>query len=78
MFESNDVNMTKAAFLAGIPVTSIDPTVGTGVYIYKMINGPNASNVYYGVLKITSIVPGVSITFDYRISDQYAHLLIIS
>jgi hypothetical protein len=40
----------------------------------KIVNGANASDVYYGMLQIITIVPGVSIAYEYRIADQYAHL----
>ncbi len=65
------------AFMSGSPVASADPASGEGVYIFKIINGPNPSNVFYGVLKVTSIVPGTSVGYEYRIGSMYNQLSVI-
>lgn len=73
-FALNSVNDAKAEFDAGTAVTSIDPAVGTGVYVFKLINGPNPSDVMYGMLKLNNIAPGSSVEFEYRIGDLYDHI----
>jgi hypothetical protein len=77
MYDLNNSNSTIAAFNAGTKTTTADPIIGEGVYIYKIVNGPAVSDIYYGILKMTSILPGVSASFEYRIGDQYAHLSVI-
>lgn len=75
MYDSNKSADAIAAFAAGTPVTTIDPNVAPGIYIFKIIDG---ADTYYGMLKVTAIVPGVSATIEYRIGNQYAHLLTVS
>lgn len=77
MYASNNSTNIIAAFNAGTKATTADPIQGDGVYIYKIVNGPAASDVYYGILKMTSVLPGVSASFEYRIGDKYAHLSVI-
>lgn len=77
MYEANNSNNTIAAFNAGVKATTADPIAGQGIYIFKIVNGPAPANVYYGLMKITSVLPGTSVSFEYRIGDQYAHLLVI-
>jgi hypothetical protein len=77
LFDKNSVVETMAAYAAGIPTPTVDPTIGTGVYIFKVINGVNPADVYYGLIKVTGTVPGVSLSFEYRIGDQYSHLATI-
>ena len=77
MYDANNLTNTIAAFNAGTKTTTADPISGVGVFIFKLVNGPAASDVYYGLMKMTSVVPGVSVGFEYRIGDQYAHLSVI-
>ena len=77
MYEANNSTNTIAAFIAGVPTITADPIAGVGVYIFKIVNGPAVTDVYYGMMKMTSVLPGVSVTFEYRIGDQYAHLSVI-
>jgi hypothetical protein len=70
----NNLNATIAEYDAGTPSATADPTAGTGVYIFKMINGPTANDVYYGMIKVLTLTPGVSVGIEYRIGDRYAHL----
>ena len=77
MYEANNSTNAITAFNAGIKSTTADPITGAGVFIFKIVNGPAASDVYYGLIKITSVLPGVSASFEYRIGDQYAHLSVI-
>ena len=74
----NNSTAAIAAFEAGTPLTVADPASGAGVYIFKIINGANPTDVIYGMIKVTSVVPGVSITYEYRIGNLYAHLTVIS
>lgn len=73
-FTANKAADAKADFAAGTPSATADPAAGEGVYIYKLVNGPNPEDVYYGMLMVTNVVPGSSVTLTYRIGDQYAHL----
>ena len=77
MFEANNSTSTIAAFNAGTPTATADPIIGDGVYIYKVVNGAAPTDVYYGLIKTTSVLPGVSVSFDYRVGNMYAHLLVI-
>lgn len=77
VYDANNLTNTKALYNAGVPTATADPIGGTGIYIYKVVNGPLASDVYYGMIKITTVVPGTSVSFEYRIGDQYAHLLVL-
>jgi hypothetical protein len=77
LYNENNTDKTIAAFAAGTSVTSADPIAGEGVYIFKMVNGPLPKDVYYGILKVTSVLPGVSVAFEYRIGNMYAHLSVI-
>ncbi|MEX2234923.1 MAG: membrane lipoprotein lipid attachment site-containing protein [Cyclobacteriaceae bacterium] len=77
MYTANDANGTIAAFEAGTPTTTADPIEGDGVFIFKVVNGPDPEDVYYGMIKVTSVIPGTSLTYENRIGDKYAHLLVI-
>ncbi len=77
MYSANNSSNAIAAFNAGVKTTSADPIAGEGVYIFKMVNGTAPEDVYYGMMKMTNVVPGVSVTFEYRIGDKYAHLLVV-
>jgi hypothetical protein len=80
MYDGNSTINTIAAFNAGTPVATANPIGGTGVYIFKIINGATPADIYYGMIKVTSVTTGVpspSVTMEYRIGDQYAHLLVI-
>lgn len=78
MYTANSTTAAIAAFNAGTPSPTADPIAGEGIYIYKIVNGPNPENVIYGMIKVTSVVPGLSVTFEYRIGNLYAHLAVIS
>jgi hypothetical protein len=73
----NNVNIAIAEYEAGTPAATADPAVGEGVYIYKLINGPGPDDVFYGMIKVLSIVPGVSVGIEYRIGDRYAHSAVL-
>lgn len=77
MYDANNLTNTIAAFTAGTKATTADPISGAGAYIFRMVNGPAASDVYYGLIKMTDVVPGVSVAFEYRIGNMYAHLSVI-
>jgi len=77
LYDKNSSTDAIAAYNAGVATSTADPIAGSGVYIYKAVNGPNPTDIYYGMFKVTAVVPGVSVTFEYRIGDQYAHLSVI-
>jgi len=77
MYDANNLTNTIAAFNAGTKTTTADPISGAGTFIFKIVNGPAAADVYYGLLKNIGVIPGVSTSFEYRIGDQYAHLSVI-
>jgi hypothetical protein len=64
----------QAAFDAGTASTMIDPIAGVPVYIFKIVD---ASGTYYGILSITSVVPGTSVAYAYKIGSTYAQLAIL-
>lgn len=77
MYDKNNSNDAINAFSAGTPTTVADPINGNGVYIFKIVNGTNPEDVFYGMIKILKVVPGVSIDYEYRIGNLYAHLSVI-
>lgn len=64
----------QAAFDAGTASTMIDPIAGVPVNIFKIVD---ASGTYYGILSITSVVPGTSVAYAYKIGSTYAQLAIL-
>lgn len=74
VYNQNNPQVAMNAFMNGTPVTTVDPAAGDGVYIFKIVDGPNATDVYYGMLKITNIVPGASIGYEYKIGNTYDQL----
>jgi hypothetical protein len=77
MYDLNNTTSTITAFNSGVATPTADPIAGSGIYIFRMVNGAAATDVYYGMIKVTSVIPGVSVTMEYRIGDQYAHLSVI-
>ncbi|GEO10265.1 hypothetical protein SAE01_27610 [Segetibacter aerophilus] len=73
-YATNSPTSAIAAYMAGIPTATANPSSGEGVYVFKIVNGPNPTNVFYGILKIISIVPNVSVSYEYRIGNTYAQL----
>ena len=78
LYDKNNTNEAIAAFEAGTQTSTADPINGAGIFIFKVVNGPNPTDVYYGMVKVTTVIPGVSITIEYRIGNLYAHLAVIS
>jgi len=76
-YNLNNLTTAKNEFMAGIPVTSIDPSSGTGVYVFKLVNGGSPSDVLWGMVKVNKITPASSIEFEYRIGNLYDHLAVI-
>jgi hypothetical protein len=77
LYNQNNPAMAMTAFMSGTPIATADPASGEGVYIFKITNGPNPSDVYYGMLKVTNIVPGASVGYEYRIGNTYSQLSVI-
>lgn len=75
LYDGNNVNAAMTAFSAGTAMATADPT--NPYYIFKIVNGANPSDVYYGMIQINSVVPGVSVVFEYRIGNIYTHLAVI-
>jgi hypothetical protein len=73
-YASNSPTSSMAAYMAGTPAATADPSLGEGVYVFKIVNGPNPADVFYGILKITNIIPNVSVGYEYRIGSTYAQL----
>lgn len=77
MYALNNSNDAIAAFNSGTPVTSIDPIQGEGVFIFKATTGEAPEDVYYGMIMVKDVSPNVSVSFEYRIGNMYAHLQVI-
>ena len=73
----NNVNVAIAEYEAGTPAATADPALGQGVYIFKMINGTGPNDVFYGMIRVLTLTPGVSVGIEYRIGDRYAHLAVL-
>jgi len=71
MYDANRADNAMTAFAAGTPTATADPN--NPYYIFKIVNGANTTDVYYGMIMITGMVPGTSVSYEYRIGNQYAH-----
>jgi hypothetical protein len=78
MYSKNNTSDAISAFELGARNPTANPIEGGGVYIFKITNGSLPSDEIFGMIKITNVVPGVSVTFEYRIGNMYAHLTVIS
>jgi hypothetical protein len=74
VYDANKSEAIKALFDAGTASATIDPIAGVPVNIFKIVNG---ANTYYGILKITSVVPGTSVAYEYKVGNTYAQLAIL-
>jgi hypothetical protein len=74
MYSINNSNDAIAAFEEGSPTETANPAAAEGVYIFKAVTGPNPEDIYYGMISITDVKPGSSVTFEYRIGNLYAQL----
>lgn len=77
LYDKNNSTNIIAAFNAGTPSTEADPIDGDGYYIYKAVTGTSSADTFYGMIMMTNVVPNSSVSFEYRIGDQYAHLSVI-
>lgn len=73
-YATNSPTSAMATYMAGTPAATADPSLGEGVYVFKIVNGPNPTDIFYGILKITNIVPNVSVGYEYRIGSTYIQL----
>jgi hypothetical protein len=76
-YATNSPTSAMATYMAGTPTATADPSIGEGVYVFKIVNGPNPSDVFYGILKVTNIVPNASIGYEYRIGNTYNQLSVL-
>lgn len=76
-YATNSPTSAMATYMGGTPTAAANPSFGEGVYVFKIINGTNPTDIFYGILKITNIVPGVSVGYEYRIGNTYAQLAFI-
>lgn len=76
-YATNSPTSAMNAYTAGTPTATADPSLGEGVYVFKIVNGPDPADIFYGVLKITNIVPNVSVGYEYRIGSKYSQLSVI-
>lgn len=76
LYDKNNSTNIIAAYSAGTATTYADPIAGAGYYIYKAVTTGSA-DTYYGMIKMTNVTPNTSVSFEYRIGDQYAHLAVI-
>ncbi|MGQ8338234.1 hypothetical protein ACUNWD_16900 [Sunxiuqinia sp. A32] len=76
LYDLNNATNIKATYDAGTPTASADPVSGD-YFIFKAVTGPDAEDVFYGMMKLTNVTPGASVSFEYKIGDQYAHLAVI-
>jgi hypothetical protein len=76
-YGTNSPTNAMTTYMAGTPGATANPSSGEGVYVFKIVNGPNPTDVFYGILKITNIVPNVSVSYEYRIGSTYVQLAMI-
>jgi hypothetical protein len=75
LYALNNSNDAIAAFEAGTKTTIAEPVAGEGIYIFKAVTGTAENQTYYGMIRVISVVPNTSVTFEYRIGNLYAHLV---
>ena len=76
-YATNSPTSAMATYMAGTPTATANPSFGEGVYVFKIVKGPNPADIFYGILKITNIVPNVSVSYEYRIGNTYSQLSVI-
>jgi hypothetical protein len=76
-YATNSPTSAMATYIAAAPTATANPSFGAGVYVFKIVNGPNPTDIFYGILKITNIVPNVSVSYEYRIGSTYVQLAMI-
>jgi hypothetical protein len=74
VYNQNNPIVAMNAFMSGTPVTVADPSSGAGIYIFKIVEGSNGGDVYYGMLKVTDLVPATSISYEYKIGNTYTQI----
>jgi len=74
LYNTGNARDIQAAFDAGTSIAIINPITGEPVYAFKIEDG---ANNYYGIFRITSVVPGTSVAYEYKIGSTYAQLLIL-
>ena len=77
LYDINNSTNIIATFNDGVPAATADPIAGEGYYIFKAVTGTGSADTFYGMIKMQSVVPSESVSFEYKIGDQYAHLLVI-
>jgi hypothetical protein len=76
-YASNSPTSAMTTYMTGTPTATAEPSFGEGVYVFKIVNGPNPTDILYGILKITGIVPNVSVGYEYRIGSTYSQISVI-
>lgn len=76
-YATNSPTSAMQSYMAGSPTATADPSFAEGVYVFKIVNGPNPTDIFYGILKITNIVPNESVSYEYRIGSTYGQLAFI-
>lgn len=77
MYNNNNSSDAISAYEGSTPTTEADHSSGDGIFIFKIVNGPDPSDIFYGMIKVTKVVPGTSVDYEYRIGNVYKHLSII-
>ncbi len=76
-YNLNNLTTAKNEYTLGTPVTTIDPSSGSGVYVFKLVIGGSPSDILWGMIKVNKITPASSIEFEYRIGNLYDHFAVI-
>jgi len=74
IYNTGNARDIQAVFDAGTASAIIDPIAGVPVYAFKIEDG---ADIYYGIFRITSVVPGTSVAYEYKIGSTYAQLLVL-
>lgn len=77
LYNANDFDDVIAAYEDGTAVAAADLLDGAGVYIFKIVQGADPADTVYGMIRPTSVVPGHSVSYQYRIGNMYAHIAIL-
>lgn len=74
VYNANNSDAALAAYAAGTSQVTVDPNAITSIYVFQIVTG---GTTYYGMLKTGSLVPGVSVTYEYKIGNMYAQFAVL-
>jgi len=74
VYNANNSDAAITAYAAGTTQATVDPNATTSIYVFQIVTG---GTTYYGMLKTGGLVPGVSVTYEYKIGNMYAQFAVL-